>query len=425
MSNRSTLSLEGEKWYSEASYEPPEANVESRGPGRVVAVSARGDFLPASCTRHALLVLVRGPKFFEMGTGSRWMQFVVGLRLLQKRMSSDYYTKTFTRDQSYVIVEAWCYAHQQGMRSWQRGAQPTTKPWILYMTDGAMEEWNSVAHYRWMSDALQRHITSDPDFVHKAILSYKQQLSVVEASWQRTSLQTYTELRRFIDQCFVVASLFVIWYYASTDERTPKLVRNEAMDVRERDVFFDEADRIFRSTYRKLYPAAKGLEATIVRKELRRAPPLRTMRLRKEHSVVISGHPPVVMTIDRFLERNPTIRFRYDKASQRSGDTTITGQAVFPGIKRGRVRVIRRIDQCNKVRLGDILVSPMTTPNFLPAMQRAAAFVTDEGGLTCHAVIVAREMKKPCVIGTKVATEVLKDGDRVEVDAERGIVRKL
>ena len=63
---------------------------------------------------------------------------------------------------------------------------------------------------------------------------------------------------------------------------------------------------------------------------------------------------------------------------------------------------------------GEILVSTMTVPDFLPAMKKAAAFVTDEGGITCHAAIVAREMKKPCVIGTKFATEVLRNGDLIE-----------
>jgi len=67
----------------------------------------------------------------------------------------------------------------------------------------------------------------------------------------------------------------------------------------------------------------------------------------------------------------------------------------------------------------------MTHPEFLPMMRKAVAFVTDEGGITCHAAIVAREMKRPCIIGTKNATKVLKDGDMVEVDAEKGIVKIL
>ena len=67
----------------------------------------------------------------------------------------------------------------------------------------------------------------------------------------------------------------------------------------------------------------------------------------------------------------------------------------------------------------------MTTPDFVPAMRRAAAIVTDEGGVTCHAAIIARELKKPCVVGTKHATQIFKDGDMVEVDANAGIVRKV
>jgi pyruvate,water dikinase len=81
--------------------------------------------------------------------------------------------------------------------------------------------------------------------------------------------------------------------------------------------------------------------------------------------------------------------------------------------------------QIYSIQKGEILVSPMTMPDFLPAMKKAAAFVTDEGGMACHAAIVAREIKKPCVVGTKNATKILKDGDLVEVDANNGVVRIL
>ena len=80
-------------------------------------------------------------------------------------------------------------------------------------------------------------------------------------------------------------------------------------------------------------------------------------------------------------------------------------------------------EEIPEVMEGEVLVAPMTTPDYLPAMKRATAFVTDEGGITCHAAIVARELKKPCIIGTKIATKVLKDGDLVEVDANTGTVK--
>lgn len=107
------------------------------------------------------------------------------------------------------------------------------------------------------------------------------------------------------------------------------------------------------------------------------------------------------------------------------GVTEITGTIASSGKVRGRVKVCRSIHDILKVKKGEILVTFMTRPEFLPAMQKAAAFVTNEGGITSHAAIVAREMKKPCIIGTKIATQVFKDGDMVEVDANKGVVRKI
>jgi phosphohistidine swiveling domain-containing protein len=103
----------------------------------------------------------------------------------------------------------------------------------------------------------------------------------------------------------------------------------------------------------------------------------------------------------------------------------IQGQIAWRGKARGTVRIVKIQADCERVMEGDILVSVMTFPNYIAAMERAAAFVTDEGGILCHAAIVSREMKKPCIIGTKTATRALKDGDLVEVDADNGTVRIL
>ena len=103
----------------------------------------------------------------------------------------------------------------------------------------------------------------------------------------------------------------------------------------------------------------------------------------------------------------------------------VKGLVAKSGKVQGRVKIVLTPKECFKVQKGDILVATMSTPDFLPAMGKAAAFVTDIGGITCHAAIVAREMNKPCIIGTEIATKVFKDGDLVEVDAEKGIVRKI
>ncbi len=103
--------------------------------------------------------------------------------------------------------------------------------------------------------------------------------------------------------------------------------------------------------------------------------------------------------------------------------TTLSGEIGCPGSARGIVKVIIRAKDMAKMNDGDILVSIATDPDIVPAMKRAAAIVTEQGGVTSHAAIVSRELGIPCVIGTKIATQVLKDGDLVEVDANRGFVK--
>ena len=100
----------------------------------------------------------------------------------------------------------------------------------------------------------------------------------------------------------------------------------------------------------------------------------------------------------------------------------LPGAIAFKGKVVGKCKVILDFKGAN-IKSGDILVTGMTNPNFVPLMKKAGAIVTDGGGLLSHAAIVAREMKKPCIIGTKIATQVLKDGDEVEVDANKGIVK--
>jgi phosphohistidine swiveling domain-containing protein len=120
-----------------------------------------------------------------------------------------------------------------------------------------------------------------------------------------------------------------------------------------------------------------------------------------------------------FIKKN----FKIEKL--RTNVKEIKGTTAQAGKARGIVKVINSPEEMAKMNNGDILVSGSTNPNLMPAIRKAAAIVTDEGGLTCHAAIVSREFKIPCVVGTSFVTQVLKDGDLVEVDATRGIVRKL
>ena len=111
--------------------------------------------------------------------------------------------------------------------------------------------------------------------------------------------------------------------------------------------------------------------------------------------------------------------------AQRTGQL-IKGSIAYKGIVTGRIRLVIDPEKDGaSFRTDEILVTGMTRPEFLPIMKKAIAFITDAGGILSHAAIVARELKKPCIIGTHIATRLLKNGDLVEVDANKGLVRKI
>lgn len=117
-----------------------------------------------------------------------------------------------------------------------------------------------------------------------------------------------------------------------------------------------------------------------------------------------------------------------NRLSQIQDKQEIKGMVASYGNKekyRGRAKILLSPRQADKIKTGDFLVATMTSPDYLLAMDKAAGFITDEGGVTCHAAIVAREMNKPCIIATSIATKFLKDGDNIELDIKKGTVRKI
>jgi pyruvate,water dikinase len=121
-----------------------------------------------------------------------------------------------------------------------------------------------------------------------------------------------------------------------------------------------------------------------------------------------------ITTLETSVEASP------DGASE----ALVIGLAAAPGIASGRVRVLHTVEEGAALQAGEVLVAPMTTPDWVPTMRRAAALVTDGGGITCHAAIASRELRVPCVVGTRRATGVLRDGQVVTVDGARGTVHE-
>ncbi len=121
------------------------------------------------------------------------------------------------------------------------------------------------------------------------------------------------------------------------------------------------------------------------------------------------------------IEKTKGVRSTENKVqSEQTTAPILKGISASPGIGSGIVKILKSPKEIGKIKTGDILVAPMTSPDYVPAMKKASAIVTNEGGMTSHAAIVSREMGIPCVVGTKNGTKILNDGDVVTVNGTTG-----
>ncbi len=184
-------------------------------------------------------------------------------------------------------------------------------------------------------------------------------------------------------------------------------------------------EKVFMTLAKKVKIPPKDIMYVVSEKELEKIsnPKFKKELLERKKYLVdysVKSRPKVLYSgksAEEFIEH-----FESDKSET---NTAIIGRVAFKGVVTGIVRVCSDLISIKSFKEGEVLVTSMTRPEFIGAMKKAIAFVTDEGGITSHAAIISRELKKPCIIGTKIATEVLQDGDLVEVNAERGVVTIL
>jgi pyruvate,water dikinase len=129
---------------------------------------------------------------------------------------------------------------------------------------------------------------------------------------------------------------------------------------------------------------------------------------------IVQARPVTTLSKDKNVKAEDKI--------EASRTILVKGLGASPGKASGPVRIYQEDMSLDVVKQGDIMVTQMTTPDMVPAMTRTSAIITDEGGMTCHAAIVARELGIPCIVGAKNATEVLKNGMEVTVHGQTGVV---
>ena len=327
------------------------------------------------------------------------------------------FKKGYTRDNGLIIQEAWGIGFSADFSG---QPNPFLPPQINVVQDGAVDIWESAKSLNWFQERLREKLLEQPNFFHAAMEAYLPIAFRVKEYRGKDRFESRDRLGEFIRLLREGTRGFLCFYYAAMDDKTPELVRTRALEIRDADSFYDDADRLIKATVEFLYPHTKGLTISLVADEVSDPPLREELEERYRNSVWYVGSPVQAGSLSDFLDNNSRYGFEQERLPARK---EVHGQTAYGGSVRGRVRILRRKDQIPSLREGEILVSPMTTPDFISAMKKSAAIVTDEGGVVSHAAIVARELKKPCITGTRVATQVFKNGDFVEVDATRGIVK--
>ena len=342
-------------------------------------------------------------------------------------MSRPLYKKTFTRDFALSIIETWSRVEGTTQKKWTDTQFPF-QPFIIFEKgELGVSCYMDEQGIAWMKQELVSKAMSDASFISKVEKEFGGAFQSISEKYLSKTTLSHPELVAFLDELEQFWSWFEAgWWLWETqpEERQGLVIPQSLLELRSATQnLVPLSDTLVRNSLAALFPTVKEYVDVLTVSEIKAAQPVsRTLvQKRLQHYFIVGGE--VLLDIAKSdIETKYQIQF---EKSVPTNDTECTGTVGYRGIARGIVRIVSGVRTMDRVYEGDILIAPMTLPDILPAMKKAAAFVTDEGGIMCHAAIIAREMKKPCVIGTKFATRIFKDGDVIEVNANTGVVRKL
>lgn len=279
-----------------------------------------------------------------------------------------------------------------------------------------------------LEDILKR--LSKNGFIDEIIKDYMHYWEILfEYVQKKKVIRNLKDLRFFYENWLnwwhSMATLFLL----ADIEKVPLEIREKSLEIRKKhERYSEEGNKLFIDFFTHNFPEYKEIAEVVtpdevfsLEKNKFNEKKLAEIRTRLDGWALINGSVYNLKNLSQELERRNIILTEPDLKKIKE----IKGKVAFQGIVKGYARVISSKNNLNLLKNKEILVSEMTHPGYVPFLNKVSAIVTDEGGIVCHASIVSREMKIPCIVGTKIATKILKTGDLIEVDANNGIVRKI
>ena len=333
------------------------------------------------------------------------------------------FEKIFARDFCMPALEIATISESRNDKPWMPNSKQY-KPYILIQrADGTCYVWYNKEGVAQTNKILAERAKKDPSFLKEVENKVRNGIKFIKPLYEKQQALDRNNLLKFIDK-FLTAYPWIeaMWWIKSMDSKELGIDNSNLVKLREEtETLSAGTEIVIRKSLEKLYPNLELSSSMITLKELRnnKIPSKDILQKRlQEFSLVDSK-----LILDGLQNISKKEGYILESENIDKNILEIKGQIAYKGKIRGIVcKVMGHID-FGKIKQGQVLVSPMTMVDFLPEMKKASAFITDEGGVTCHAAIVSRELKKPCITGTKIATQVLNDGDEVEIDADKGIIR--
>ncbi len=370
-----------------------------------------------------------GPEELE---GQKLVFYIVQSRPIttlapQEKKAAQKIEKIFSRDFTLIALEMDYRMEYQKARPWADGDNPYSPYLVFWHDDGTSKIYFNSLGVEWIQWELEKKVREDSMFLFQVEKKVREGIAAI-----RPLYESYTILDREKLVCFVEDFMRAYhwieamwWIKSMSEDRLADVDCTNIIKLREETEMLSAAtDIVIRKSLAEMYPELGLLSAMISLDELKRddIPQKEVLEKRDREFVLINNEVILEKSFEEVLREN---NIELVSEPQKVFGEYLQGQSASKGTYTGRVVRVMGHNDFNKVQEGDVLISPMTMVDFLPVMKKAGAFITDEGGALCHAAIVARELGKPCVIGTEVSTETLKDGDLVEVDADNGVVRIL
>lgn len=333
------------------------------------------------------------------------------------------YEKLFARDFCLPSVEAWVRGESTNPKGWTDLKQPFLPYIITERFEDTIRFNYDLQGVDWICDLLSKLAHQDKKFLKKIETTVLEKLEYIRPIYEKEKAIPLPELKKFLTELEAGYPWFeaMWWFFQMDEEKVEDLDLKDLEKVRVlTDTLCNGSDTVIRKSLLNIYPKLSELSSILSTEEiLSDQLPNKEELIKRDAGYFFADNQLFVGKSRSNIEKIFGIRFKVKKFDS----AVLQGTVAQMGVARGFVRRVMGHKQIGEFKKGEVLVSSMTIPDFLPAMKKAAAIVTNEGGVLCHAAILAREFGIPCITGTMFATHILRDGDYVEVNADEGIVK--